>query len=640
MRETRSVWILVAILVVAGGAVGLFTVDAGSTSPEPVNFDDTISMGISLQSQYALEDDVELPRVQVFYSQYRYVVGYYGVETFVDAQQQPNHEQRFGYPLAVYVSDYSGTDLELTDEGYPRTDRFGGWTNAEEAHFVVDSEARTPAGETVIPFSDRADADAFADEYDGTVLSWEAVLERTFDVDTADTVRQRVDEQRRDADERVAAAAELRDRPESIVVGEDASTIQEAVDEAPANTTVVVPEGTYDENVVVNESITLAGEGAPTIHGNGNGTVVRLNADRAAVVGFDVTGVGNTTRDPDVEIETDTWDHNVELGYGHGDAGVAAVDTSGVLIEDVTIETPANGVLLRDSPDMVVRNVTVNGSEEWAEGFMGVMTMRSPGVIENSTFRHGRDGVYMHRSNGLVVRNNVMEDGRFGVHVMHTSETLIADNRVRDQELSGIIVMTGPELNAIVGNDVRNTPGGIRTAGSNSYIAGNVVVGNELGMTTAAGNSIYEHNLIADNDVGLQASSIVPSNRVVGNDFVDNDRHATASSGPLRIYTHDGRGNYWEGAIGTAEGGVLDRSYSPTDPVDQRLHRVDGTPTLARSPALDAVEGLQGTVPGMRAGSVVDTAPLCEPANPELFADTDWDPDDYACETSVNEETS
>ncbi|WP_255191533.1 NosD domain-containing protein [Natronobeatus ordinarius] len=640
MRErSRTTWYLVAAVVVLG-AVGLFLVDVGSTSPDPVDFDDTISMGLAFDDEVALEDDVELPRVQVFYSQYQYVTGYYGVERFVEVQREPTHEQRFGYPLAIYVTDYAESDLELTDDGYPNPAAEPGWVDAADAVYVVGSDARTPSSETVVPFGDRAAAEAFVDDHGGSVLTWEAVLETEFDLDDAGTVRERVDDHHANADALVDDSRALLERPETVVVGEDADTIQGAIDAAGANETVVVPDGTYEETVTIDRPITLRGEGDVTIDGGGNGSVVALESPRAAVVGLELTGVGEETGDelavdhqPDEDADLEAWEDDLEGAYSEGDAGVVTTGAAGALIEDVTIETPANGVLLRHSPDAVVRNVTVYGAENWRDGYMGVVAMHSPGVIEDSTFIDGRDGVYTHRADGIVIRGNHMEGGRMGVHFMYTSDALIANNHASDQDNVGIYVMTGPERIGIVENEVVGNPRGIRPEGSDSYVARNVIVGNQVGLRAEASNTIYEENVIAGNVQGMQARSMLPTNLVVGNDFVDNVDHA--SSGPftpLRVWTQDERGNYWDGSIGETDGVVLERSFSPTHPVDQRLPDVDGTPTLARAPVIDAVSSFEATVPGMRAGDIVDTAPLCEPTNADWFDAVEWELEERHCD--------
>jgi nitrous oxidase accessory protein NosD len=171
---------------------------------------------------------------------------------------------------------------------------------------------------------------------------------------------------------------------------------------------------------------------------------------------------------------------------------------------------------------------------------------------------------------------------------------------------------------------VRHANGGIFVGGSRSYVARNVVVGADRGMVAYATRSRYEHNVLYGNAVGFAASTVVPSNRVVANDFVGNERHATAGPGPLRIYTADGRGNYWEGAYDTAvDGGgspTLDRAYSPTDELDRRLHRTDAAVTLSAAPSVRGLRTFRGTTPGFRKASIVDLAPLRRPANPERLA--------------------
>ncbi|ELY44272.1 NosD domain-containing protein [Natronorubrum sulfidifaciens] len=635
---TRYLLLSLALGVLLVGGAGLFVVDTGSTSPDPVLFEDTVRMGVTLENDPDGGDDIEVPKAQVFYSQYEYVVGYQGLERFVDDRQQPGHQERFGYPIAVHVSDFSETDIELTDDGYPTADGRVGWTDAESAAFVVGSDAATPAGETVVPFSERDDAETFAEAHGGEVRSWEQLLESDFEIDDAGAVRDRVDDRHDRADGQAAASRELLDRPEAVVVGEDAETIQDAVEMAPANTTVVVPAGTYEEHVDLDRPLTLAGEGNATIQGDGTGTVVSVSADQAAVTDLQITGVGNATRPADRETTTDSSEDVLEMAYGQGDAGIEVDGATETLVENVTIETPANGVLLRDSPEAVVRNVSVYGSDNWSDGYMGVMTMRSPdGVVENSQFVDGRDGIYTHRSHGLVYRNNTLERNRIGVHLMYTSNVLIADNRIRNAGSTGIDVMTNPEHNAIVGNEIQHTSRGLLMAGSRSSVAENLITDTDVGVAAGAGNSIYEDNVIAGNVDGMQANHLLPTNQVVGNDFVGNYRHATARVGVLRIWTEDGAGNYWHGAVGQPDETVLDRSYSPTDPVDERLHRVGGTPTLAQAPASNALAALEGSVSGMRTQSIIDTAPLCAPSNPELLERTEWDAPERECGESAAE---
>ncbi|MFC6719005.1 NosD domain-containing protein [Natrialbaceae archaeon GCM10025810] len=640
MNERLRLWLLAASILATLLCVGVvFGVETGAESPEPVSFDDTVQIGLTLEDENSLlgKSDVVLPRVQTFYSQYEYVVGYYGVDTYVDAQRQEGHDQRFGYPVAIYATDYSDTGIDLNDDGYPIVERSPGWVDAEAAWYVVESDARTPSEEAIPSFGDRSDAESFVESHGGEVRSWEEIVDTPFEKDDASGVRDRVDRQDAEADALVDDAEAHDERPISVVVGEDVDSVQEGIDEAPENTTVLVPEGTYDETLEIDRPVTLAGEGNATIRGDENGSVVTITEPDVGVRDLSITGVGTLATGAE-ELpgeEGDDWDDQFQVNYAGADAGVSAHVADNVSVEDVHVETPANGVILRESPGAVVKNVTTVATVDGTDGYAGVMAFRSPGVIEDSTITDGRDTIYLYRSPGMVVRDNEIGESVLGIHLMHNDEALIADNQIRDAEKNGVYIMTGPVGNAIVGNEISNAEVGAYVGGSESYVAENAFEENDVGLQMEASGSIYEHNVFAGNGVGARDTAVLPTNRVVGNDFVGNDDHATASTGPLRIWSHDGDGNYWQGGTSLADGDPPARPYSPTDPVDGRLHDVDGAETLARAPALDALSGLEQSVSGMQTESITDLSPTCGPNNPELLERTEWAEEAYSCDGTV-----
>ena len=156
LAVTHVLALLAAFLVLSSGA---FLVPvAGGGAPDPVPFDDTVRMGMTgVETIKARAGGVVIPRAEVFYSQYRYVVGYYGIGSLVDELHRPANERQFGRPLTVYVTDFAGSGITVDEDGllrYPEhRDRTLGWVSADEAVFVVGSEARTTAGPTVVPFS-------------------------------------------------------------------------------------------------------------------------------------------------------------------------------------------------------------------------------------------------------------------------------------------------------------------------------------------------------------------------------------------------------------------------------------------------------------------------------------------------------
>ena len=83
-RSRRVLAALVVVGALAGAAtVGAFAVDPAAAVPEPVAYDDTVELGLSSETDVLMRGDARIPRVQVFYSQLQYVVGYNGVESNV-----------------------------------------------------------------------------------------------------------------------------------------------------------------------------------------------------------------------------------------------------------------------------------------------------------------------------------------------------------------------------------------------------------------------------------------------------------------------------------------------------------------------------------------------------------------------------
>jgi parallel beta-helix repeat protein len=619
-------------VVVAGAVVGLALLvattgfvanPATEADLSPVPFDRTLQTGLTgVDVQQAEADGHAIPRGQVFYSQYEYVVGFHGIDALL-AGTTGRYTEQFGRPLAAHVTDFAGTDPTLTTDGYLNRsrDRPTGWTRATDAWYVVGTGARTPAGPTPVPFGDRDAASAFANEYDGEVLDWETLTDRHGSGAATGPPAPPTDERLRWADRQVRNASGLGERPVSVTVGEDAPTVAAAVEHAPPNTTVRVPPGRYDVNLTVGKPITIDGAGGSTVlDGGGNGTVLTAASARVGVTDLRVTGVGDRelVSVDESEVAADpAWDSRIRLVYGRGDAGIRLSTAPGSLVENVTIETDANGVVAFDSSRAVVRRVRVDGREDTDTGGMGVLAMYSRMVIEDTTVDGGADGVYTHYADGLVVRDSRMSGMRFGVHEMYTSDTLLANNTIVDTDI-GIYVMTRPTGNAIVGNRLRDNGVGVETAGTASYAVDNVAVDNEVGISIGTSRSIVANNTVAANGVGLRSTTLFPTNDVTGNDVVGNDRPVAVDLGRLTVWAVDGRGNYWGSIPGTDRDGdgVVDRAFRPTDALDGRARERRGEFVLAHSTAVDLRRAFQQAVPGLRPAAVVDPAPLSDPTHP------------------------
>src|SRR4030043_1264904 len=88
----------------------------------------------------------------------------------------------------------------------------------------------------------------------------------------------------------------------TIIVPDDYSTIQEAINGALSGDTIFVRSGIYYEHVVVNKTVSLVGENSDMtiIDGNGTGHVVKIVRDNVNVTNFTVRK-GGSKMFPDFE---------------------------------------------------------------------------------------------------------------------------------------------------------------------------------------------------------------------------------------------------------------------------------------------------------------------------------------------------
>lgn len=91
------------------------------------------------------------------------------------------HERRDWSVAGMYATDYSAVDYEvITDGGETYISSHtapGSFAPAAVLYYVVESQVTGAMGPDFYPFSVEADATAFADEYGGQVLAFEAIGE-------------------------------------------------------------------------------------------------------------------------------------------------------------------------------------------------------------------------------------------------------------------------------------------------------------------------------------------------------------------------------------------------------------------------------------------------------------------------------
>ncbi|PVX25265.1 MAG: hypothetical protein CW716_08330 [Candidatus Bathyarchaeum sp.] len=229
---------------------------------------------------------------------------------------------------------------------------------------------------------------------------------------------------------------EVKAEPRTLVVPDDFSTIQEAVDAASEGDTVFVKSGTYTESVCIDQTLSLVGEDPATTKIVGeyqlNGTVVLIRHNNVSVTGFTVQ----------------------PSAYSFSRKGVHLLHVSHCSVVGNVILDNGVGVWLYGSSENNITGNTINGPVErsygiWADkspsnwildnivtnNYYGI-SINSDGntVCGNTVVSNSRKGVTI-RSNNNIVSGNVVTNQESGI-VLAGSNNVLRDNKVSESELS------------------------------------------------------------------------------------------------------------------------------------------------------------------------------------------------------------
>jgi len=253
-----------------------------------------------------------------------------------------------------------------------------------------------------------------------------------------------------------AALSAIGVRASTIVVPDDYTTVQEAIDAAIAADTVYVRIGTYYEHLVIGHSLTIKGEDrdATIIDGSGSGSVIYASVDYVTIDGLTVA---------------------------NGENGIE-------LIANYTVD------------HFTIRNAVITGN---TYGFQaGHNNSDTYDTIENCVFSHNAACFYAHQFGNSVIRNcEVFENGS-GFIVGWGSYTTISGNTMHDNDGTCIHIDSGT-YNTIEGNELYDNDGcglSVGYVGANNTFRNNIVRDNASGICMGGpyvgGNVIYNNEIV------------------------------------------------------------------------------------------------------------------------------------------------
>lgn len=402
--------------------------------------------------------------------------------------------------------------------------------------------------------------------------------------------------------------------------------LQPLIDAAEPGATLVLAPGEHRGPVTLTRPLTIRGERGARIVGNGQGSVVTIEADGVRIDRLEVRRSGrNLSKDDagilifgdDVQVTDVQLSENLHGVYVHAGAGVRL---RGLHVIGLAATEEGPEVI---GAEEAHREDAMHHSPPSARSLMGngLHLFDADGaIVEGNHIHHVRDGIYVAHTNNAEFRANRIHDSRYGIHYMYSSDNVMAANELWDN-VAGPALMFSRNLQVM--DNVLRDHGGFRAYGlllqnvDASAIHGNQIHGNRVGMRlqNSSANE-FRSNRIDGNLTGVTITPSSRDNALTRNRFGMNLRQV-ALPGPVppAQWSVDGEGNEWNGALplDLTGDGISNWPHHEVDLMAERRERFPEIQLLIGSAGIRVVEWAlsRAPVPGTR--HITDPHPLVRP---------------------------
>jgi parallel beta-helix repeat protein len=193
--------------------------------------------------------------------------------------------------------------------------------------------------------------------------------------------------------------------PITITVPTDYPTIQEAINAANPGDTILVLEGIYVENIVINKTVTLIGENMENtiIDGNRNGTVINVTVDNVTISGFTIKN------------SAQKWPNS----------GILINNVRGCNITNNLLTANDHGILLNNTESSLIINNFFNDNWAAVELFYAFNI-----TLKNNSINNNEFGIWVFNSNNNIISNNNVTENKYGLWLFDSSYNILNNNQM------------------------------------------------------------------------------------------------------------------------------------------------------------------------------------------------------------------
>ncbi|UII56164.1 nitrous oxide reductase family maturation protein NosD [Cytobacillus spongiae] len=376
-------------------------------------------------------------------------------------------------------------------------------------------------------------------------------------------------------------------------------SLQDVINQANAGDKLVLEKGIYKGPFHLTKSLTITGENGAVLDGQGEGSVLTIQAK-------------------DVTIENLSIQNS---GKGKEDSGVYVLEGGNHIITQNQMEDVMNGVFVEKSQSVrILENVVTSFAGGIYDRGNGIHLLRGAGhTIQGNTIDLVQDGVYLDFAKEIYLERNEITQSRYAFHFMFSDNILTKRNRLADN-ITGMMIMNSAQLelmeNEIIDHFDFRGFGIIMYESEAIVLAENELKRNSTGLSLENTKDVsISRNQISGNQVGLEFKKKNEGSQFTENNFIGNVVQSKITDDEMRLDNGE-LGNYWDdyGSFDVTGDGIGEVTYKAGSLYDQLLDRQPYWQFFFESPAVKLWSKAETLFPSIGV-EVYDGKPLVQPVD-------------------------
>ncbi|HJV44478.1 MAG TPA: nitrous oxide reductase family maturation protein NosD [Bacillota bacterium] len=383
--------------------------------------------------------------------------------------------------------------------------------------------------------------------------------------------------------------------------------LQDMIRQAKENDVLILPNGVFQGNIVIDKPITIKGSGQTVIEGDGTGNVISITA-------------------PHVTLENLAVKHGGLSMSSQEEFSGVKVTASHTLIKDLHVSDVYHGVYLKNADNNEVNHVTIEGMGDKIVASQGngiqIIHANNNKIVGN-IIAHTRDGIAFDYSEGNITQKNEISKTRYGLHYMYSDRNTF-DQNIFHNNNGGAAIMTSKDIvlsgNQFLFHDGSQAFGILLKSAQSVKIENNYFFENLRGIY--ADDSVESHvagNEFVHNRIGIELWSSATYQTFSQNTFTKNTiPFITVGVGETNRWSEDGKGNEWGNEfplLDLDQDGVGDTPLEFKSSIPKLIQNNELIYLFLTSPAISIYEKIQQFL-GQQDVMFTDPFPLMEKQKP------------------------